>query len=291
VESLTKTLDAILDLLKAEKEKKDKYGVSVATVASSPKGDLKTAKPAWETKNTSGIHAPSSGSSAKGKSEGKTPKHGVGVEMEMRREQAEGTKNIATSSHTSKPSSGTVKQLGTNPETKRKLQEEYDKKQIVDPKVQREKQMWADMKARTANSKTSAPRPAASLEVSNKPKQEDKVIRRKKDDVKKSDDIFKSFVEELELRKSNYGPKHFDLYDANKNQTRKQNNTGEALDDIGQNKNVKQYTSAVQGTAATQADKQAKIDKKKSSKNPVKTKDQFTPEQIQEMENAANKLK
>lgn len=111
---------------------------------------------------------------------------------------------------------------------------------------------------------------------------------------KNIDDLFKTFAEELEnrkLEKSNYGPKGMELYDANKNQERKENNTGESFDNIGQNKNVKKYTSAIQGTAQVQAIKQAAIDKKKSSKNPIKNKSDFTPEQIKAMEDAANTSK
>lgn len=53
------------------------------------------------------------------------------------------------------------------------------------------------------------------------------------------------------IEKSNYGPKGMGLYDPNKNQERKANNTGETNPNIGRNANVKSYTTT--GSAMTAA--------------------------------------
>lgn len=82
-----------------------------------------------------------------------------------------------------------------------------------------------------------------------------------------------------ELIKSNYGPKKAGLYDPTVNQERKAKNV-DKIPELGQNQNVKTYTSAAQGTASQQADKEAKEAKKKSKKMPVKV---GTPEEIAAM--------
>ena len=73
------------------------------------------------------------------------------------------------------------------------------------------------------------------------------------------------------LEKSNYGPKGMGLYSQTDNIKRKGTRTGEVREDVGQNKAVRQFTSAKYGTAAEQASSQAQSDKKKSAKNPVRS--------------------
>lgn len=73
------------------------------------------------------------------------------------------------------------------------------------------------------------------------------------------------------LEKSNYGPKGMALYNTVDNIKRKSTRTGEVREDVGQNKAVRQYTSAKYGTASQQAASQAQSDKAKSAKNPVRT--------------------
>lgn len=101
-------------------------------------------------------------------------------------------------------------------------------------------------------------------------------------------DLFKSFAEELELRKSNYGPKGLGLYNAGDNQKRKENNTGESLDNIGQNKNLKQYTTSNSSVAAASEKNTAKEQRKKT-KASTKTMKDFSPEELQAMTDKANK--
>ena len=79
------------------------------------------------------------------------------------------------------------------------------------------------------------------------------------------------------MMKSSYGPKDLNLYDAAANQKRKQTRTGEEIEGAGQNKGVRQYTSAKEGTAKEQASRQAKVDQVKSKSNPVKT---YSPEEL-----------
>lgn len=83
------------------------------------------------------------------------------------------------------------------------------------------------------------------------------------------------------LDKSNYGPKSMALYNPVDNIKRKESRTGEELEHVGQNKAVRQYTSAKEGTADQQADRQAKADKKRSSKNPVRTMKDMAPEELE----------
>ena len=82
-----------------------------------------------------------------------------------------------------------------------------------------------------------------------------------------------------ELSKSNYGPKKGGQYTPADNARRKMNNVGE-LDSAGTAGNVKQkqYTSAAQGTASTQATREANAAQAKSKKNPVK---QYTKEELE----------
>ena len=91
------------------------------------------------------------------------------------------------------------------------------------------------------------------------------------------------------LVKSGYGPKGAGLYDPVVNAKRKENNTGESYEDIGRNKNTKEYTSAKEGTAQAQAkaiaDKQAKL----NALQPVKT--TIDPELKAKLEAEANKPK
>jgi len=78
-------------------------------------------------------------------------------------------------------------------------------------------------------------------------------------------------IRKEDIEKSNYGPKGMDLYNPTDNIKRKSTRTGEVREDVGQNKAVRQYTSSKYGTAAQQATSQAKSDKKKSAKNPVRS--------------------
>jgi len=103
-------------------------------------------------------------------------------------------------------------------------------------------------------------------------------------------DLFKSFAEELELRKSNYGPKNMGLYSESDNQKRKENNTGESLDNIGQNKNLKQYTTSNSSMQATSEKNTAKEQKKKT-KASTRTMADFSPEELQSITDKANKPK
>lgn len=83
------------------------------------------------------------------------------------------------------------------------------------------------------------------------------------------------------LVKSNYGPKGMGLYNQADNIKRKETRTGEVHEDIGQNKAVRQYTSAAHGTATQQASRQAAADKLKSAKNPVKSMKDMSDEELQ----------
>lgn len=74
-----------------------------------------------------------------------------------------------------------------------------------------------------------------------------------------------------DVTKSNYGPKDAGLYNPTDNIKRKKTRTGEVIEGIGQNKAVREFTSAKFGTASAQATREAAADKVKSAKNPVKT--------------------
>jgi hypothetical protein len=82
------------------------------------------------------------------------------------------------------------------------------------------------------------------------------------------------------LEKSNYGPKEMGLYNPLDNVNRKKTRTGEEIEGIGRNKAVRRYTSASMGTASQQASTQAKKDKIKSSKNPVRSLKDLSQEEI-----------
>jgi hypothetical protein len=92
------------------------------------------------------------------------------------------------------------------------------------------------------------------------------------------------------LTKSNYGPKGAGLYDPKVNQKRKSNNV-DSIEGIGQNKNVKEYTSAKQGTAKVQANVQAKKDLEVNKLQPVKTLADLSPEEKAEIEAKYNTKK
>jgi len=79
---------------------------------------------------------------------------------------------------------------------------------------------------------------------------------------------YKQKVKKVE--KSGYGPKDAGLYNPVDNIKRKENRTGEVLEDVGQNKAVHQYTSAPMGSAKQQANIESKRDKVLSAKQPVK---------------------
>jgi hypothetical protein len=82
------------------------------------------------------------------------------------------------------------------------------------------------------------------------------------------------------LGKSNYGPKGMDLYSPTDNIKRKGTRTGEVREDVGQNKTVRQFTSAKYGTAVQQASSQAQSDKKKSAKKPVRSMADMSEEEL-----------
>lgn len=82
------------------------------------------------------------------------------------------------------------------------------------------------------------------------------------------------------LEKSNYGPKGMGLYNPTDNIKRKSTRTGEVREDAGKNQAVRQYTSSPQGTAAQQADRQSKKDKKLSAKNPVRSMKDMSQEEL-----------
>ena len=95
---------------------------------------------------------------------------------------------------------------------------------------------------------------------------------------------------EKSLLKSNYGPKGMGLYNAGDNQKRKENNTGEALENVGQNKNLKQYTTTASSVQAASEKNTAKEQRKKT-KASTKTMKDFTPEEQQAITDRANKPK
>lgn len=100
--------------------------------------------------------------------------------------------------------------------------------------------------------------------------------------IKKDDEVLKVETNgQWSLGKSNYGPKDMGLYNPVDNIKRKQTRTGEELEHVGQNKGVREYTSALQGTASQQASAQAKADKKRSKENPVKTMKDMTSEELE----------
>jgi hypothetical protein len=92
--------------------------------------------------------------------------------------------------------------------------------------------------------------------------------RRSGGPVSKSENIAFSQHGQWSLSKGNYGPKGAGLYDPTVNIKRKARNVEQALS-AGPNKNAKKYTSNIYGTAAQQADKDARESKLKSKKNPV----------------------
>jgi len=77
------------------------------------------------------------------------------------------------------------------------------------------------------------------------------------------------------VEKSNYGPARAGLYNTADNAKRKMNNTGKVFSS-STNSNVKEYTSNIHGTAASQAAAEARIARNKSKNNPVKV---LTPEE------------
>ena len=95
---------------------------------------------------------------------------------------------------------------------------------------------------------------------------------------------------EKSLSKSNYGPKGMNLYNTADNQKRKANNTGESLDNVGQNKNQKQYTTTASSMQATNEKNTAKEQNKKT-KASTRTMKDFSPEELQAMTDKANKPK
>jgi hypothetical protein len=93
--------------------------------------------------------------------------------------------------------------------------------------------------------------------------------------------------ERSEFEKSNYGPKGGNQYTEADNAERKKNNTGDVVEGIGQNRNVKAYsTKTGQLSAKQSADKQAREDRKRNKKQPVKV---FTPEEIAAYQEAQKK--
>lgn len=92
------------------------------------------------------------------------------------------------------------------------------------------------------------------------------------------------------LLKSNYGPKNMGLYNTSDNQKRKENNTGESLDNVGQNKNLKQYTTSNSSVQAA-SDKNTAKEQRKKTKESTKTMKDFSPEELQAMTDKANKPK
>ena len=91
------------------------------------------------------------------------------------------------------------------------------------------------------------------------------------------------------VEKSGYGPKGADLYDVTANQKRKANNTNDQVIDAGKNVNVKNYTSAKQGTAKVQASAIAAKQKELNIKQPVKT--EIPVDLKAKLEAQANKVK
>lgn len=96
-----------------------------------------------------------------------------------------------------------------------------------------------------------------------------------------------SAMEKL-LLKSNYGPKGMKLYNTADNQKRKENNTGESLDNVGQNKNLKQYTTSAASIQAASEKNTAKEQKKKT-KASTRTMKDFSPEELQAMTDNKNR--
>lgn len=93
--------------------------------------------------------------------------------------------------------------------------------------------------------------------------------------------------ERSEFEKSNYGPKGGNQYTEADNAERKKNNTGDVVEGIGQNRNVKAYsTRPGQLSAKQSAAKQAREDRKRNRRQPVKV---FTPEEIAAYQEAQKK--
>ncbi len=67
-----------------------------------------------------------------------------------------------------------------------------------------------------------------------------------------------------DIKKSSYGPKGMGLYNPNDNAERKKTNTGESMDNIGQNKNVKQYARSGSSVEAARAKNVAKEQRAKT---------------------------
>ena len=95
---------------------------------------------------------------------------------------------------------------------------------------------------------------------------------------------------EQSLVKSNYGPKGMNLYNEGDNQKRKANNTGESLSNVGQNKNLKQYTTSNSSMQAAN-EKTITKEQRKKTKASTKTMKDFSPEELQAMTDKANKPK
>lgn len=90
--------------------------------------------------------------------------------------------------------------------------------------------------------------------------------------------------ESCSVEKSGYGPKGGSQYNAADNARRKATRTGAEVEGVGQNKAVRQYTSAKMGTAKQQAASEAKLARKLSG--PIKT---YTPEEIETYKKRMNK--
>ena len=93
-----------------------------------------------------------------------------------------------------------------------------------------------------------------------------------------------------DLVKSNYGPKGAGLYDPTVNQKRKAKNV-DSIEGIGPNRNIKEYTPAIQGTLKQQAATQAKKDLAVNKLQPVKTEKDLSPEEKAEIEAKYNTKK
>lgn len=95
------------------------------------------------------------------------------------------------------------------------------------------------------------------------------------------DDKLSSVLDRIQdtkaMKKSNYGPKEYGLYDRVSNIKRKENRTSEEVPDAGKNVAVHRFTSANMGTAKQQADQIAMEDKIRNKAQPVRT--EMTPEE------------
>lgn len=86
-----------------------------------------------------------------------------------------------------------------------------------------------------------------------------------------------------EVHKSNYGPKDMKLYNPTDNIKRKKTRTSEVVENVGQNKGVRQYTTSGSSTDKARSSAELKRQKAANKKAPVKTLKDMDPKVVQEL--------